>query len=37
MWTDEKYAWDPDDFCGIDEITVGAKRVWRPEVVLYNR
>ena len=36
-WRDETLEWNPDDYCGIEEISVASNRVWKPEIILYNR
>lgn len=36
-WIDEKLKWKPEDYGGIDRITVSAHEIWQPDLVLYNR
>uniref|UniRef100_A0A1I8GWB3 Neur_chan_LBD domain-containing protein n=1 Tax=Macrostomum lignano TaxID=282301 RepID=A0A1I8GWB3_9PLAT len=35
-WTDYHFKWDPADFGNITKINIDPKRVWRPDVLLYN-
>ncbi|XP_071487203.1 neuronal acetylcholine receptor subunit alpha-6-like [Diadema antillarum] len=35
-WTDEKMVWDPDDYDGVDIVTVFQDDVWLPDITLYE-
>lgn len=35
-WTDERYAWNPREYEGIDSLTLPFSKVWAPEVILHN-
>uniref|UniRef100_H2YW76 Neurotransmitter-gated ion-channel ligand-binding domain-containing protein n=1 Tax=Ciona savignyi TaxID=51511 RepID=H2YW76_CIOSA len=35
-WTDAYLTWDPAKFDGIDEIRLPAKKVWKPDILVYN-
>ncbi|PAA48279.1 hypothetical protein BOX15_Mlig020283g3 [Macrostomum lignano] len=35
-WHDYHFMWDPKDFGGITKINIDPKRVWRPDILLYN-
>lgn len=37
MWVDESLKWNPDEFGGVKVIRIPAERVWRPDVILYNK
>ncbi|EDO32053.1 predicted protein, partial [Nematostella vectensis] len=36
-WKDHLLKWNPDDFGGIKSINIAPDRVWKPDVLLYNR
>ena len=36
-WIDEFLTWDPSNYSGVHTINVDRNKVWKPEVVLYNR
>ncbi|XP_014874938.1 neuronal acetylcholine receptor subunit alpha-3 isoform X2 [Poecilia latipinna] len=36
IWNDYKLKWDPKDFGGVEFIRVPSKRIWKPDIVLYN-
>ena len=36
-WTDEFLTWDPSNHSGVHTANVNRNKVWKPEVVLYNR
>ncbi len=35
-WNDERYAWNPDDYDGLESLTLPFSRLWAPEVILHN-
>ncbi|XP_054858468.1 neuronal acetylcholine receptor subunit beta-4 [Eublepharis macularius] len=35
-WTDYRLAWEPSDYEGINKLRIPAKKVWLPDIVLYN-
>ena len=35
-WTDESLQWDASNYSGIDQVMMGYKDVWVPEVILTN-
>nr|CAD7575149.1 unnamed protein product [Timema californicum] len=37
IWTDHHLKWNVSDFAGIKVIRVPYQRVWRPDVILYNK
>ncbi|XP_058484557.1 neuronal acetylcholine receptor subunit alpha-3 [Solea solea] len=36
VWNDYKLRWNPKDFGGVEFIRVPSKRIWKPDIVLYN-
>ncbi|XP_070543862.1 neuronal acetylcholine receptor subunit alpha-10-like [Ptychodera flava] len=36
FWVDERLRWNSSQYDGIDEIHVPSKRVWNPDITLYN-
>ena len=36
LWTDENLKWDPANHSGINEVFMGYKDVWVPEIILTN-
>uniref|UniRef100_A0A671NVC3 Neuronal acetylcholine receptor subunit alpha-3-like n=1 Tax=Sinocyclocheilus anshuiensis TaxID=1608454 RepID=A0A671NVC3_9TELE len=36
IWNDYKLRWDPKDFGGVEFIRVPSKKIWKPDIVLYN-
>ena len=36
-WKDEFMTWDPNHYSGVQTINVDSAKVWKPDVVLYNR
>jgi len=37
LWHDYQLRWDPTDFGGINVIRVVASKVWKPDIVLFNK
>ncbi|KAK2505144.1 hypothetical protein MC885_014380 [Smutsia gigantea] len=37
IWNDYKLRWDPVDYGGIESLRVPADRIWKPDIVLYNK
>ncbi|KAK3098157.1 hypothetical protein FSP39_016756 [Pinctada imbricata] len=35
-WRDVNLVWDPKEFGGVEEIRVPAKKVWKPDILVYN-
>ncbi|XP_061612094.1 5-hydroxytryptamine receptor 3A-like isoform X2 [Phyllopteryx taeniolatus] len=33
-WTDERISWDPDEFCGITEISLPTDMLWIPDIII---
>jgi hypothetical protein len=36
IWNDPRLAWDPEEWDGINEISLDASQLWIPDIVLYN-
>ncbi|KAG7481658.1 neuronal acetylcholine receptor subunit alpha-3-like [Solea senegalensis] len=36
VWNDYKLRWNPKDFGGVEFIRVPSRRIWKPDIVLYN-
>lgn len=34
MWTDEFLVWDPEEFDGINEISLSSDAIWIPDVIV---
>lgn len=37
IWNDYKLRWAPTEFDGIEFIRVPSNKIWRPDIVLYNK
>lgn len=37
IWNDYKLRWIPTEFDGIEFIRVPSNKIWRPDIVLYNK
>uniref|UniRef100_A0A3Q3VY14 Uncharacterized protein n=1 Tax=Mola mola TaxID=94237 RepID=A0A3Q3VY14_MOLML len=37
VWNDYKLRWAPVDYDGIEFIRVPSNKIWRPDIVLYNK
>ncbi|TNN77178.1 Neuronal acetylcholine receptor subunit alpha-3 [Liparis tanakae] len=37
IWNDYKLQWMPVEFDGIEFIRVPSNKIWRPDIVLYNK
>ena len=37
VWNDYKLRWNPKDFGGVEFIRVPSNRIWKPDIVLYNK
>jgi len=35
-WSDERLVWDPNEYGGIQRISLPASMIWTPDIVLYN-
>ncbi|XP_071830741.1 acetylcholine receptor subunit alpha-like [Apostichopus japonicus] len=36
-WTDEYLTWNPDDYDGIEKITLGKDQIWFPDIITFER
>ena len=36
-WMDYQLAWDPSDYGGITVIRILSEKVWKPDIVLFNK
>lgn len=36
-WKDEKLTWDPADYNGLEVMRIPCRKIWLPDIVLYNR
>lgn len=34
IWTDEFLVWDPEEFDGINEISLSSDAIWIPDVIV---
>ena len=37
VWNDTHLTWNASDFGGIDTIALPYDKVWRPDIILYNK
>lgn len=37
IWNDYKLKWNPKDYGGVEFIRVPSSRIWKPDIVLYNK
>jgi len=37
LWQDYQLRWEPSDFGGITVIRIMASKVWKPDIVLFNK
>jgi len=37
LWNDYQLEWDPTDFGGISVIRILSHKVWKPDIVLFNK
>ena len=37
LWQDYQLRWEPSEFGGITVIRVMASKVWKPDIVLFNK
>nr|XP_012331518.1 neuronal acetylcholine receptor subunit alpha-6 isoform X2 [Aotus nancymaae] len=37
IWNDYKLRWDPTEYDGIETLRVPADKIWKPDIVLYNK
>jgi len=37
LWQDYQLKWDPTDYGGINVIRLLALKVWKPDIVLFNK
>ncbi|XP_068162288.1 5-hydroxytryptamine receptor 3A-like [Antennarius striatus] len=36
IWVDERISWDPNQFCGISNITIPKEMIWKPDILIYE-
>ncbi|KAM8729439.1 5-hydroxytryptamine receptor 3A-like [Acanthopagrus schlegelii] len=36
IWKNERISWDPDQFCGITQISVPTDMLWKPDLFIYE-
>ncbi|XP_051274653.1 LOW QUALITY PROTEIN: 5-hydroxytryptamine receptor 3A-like [Dicentrarchus labrax] len=34
MWKNEHIQWEPEDFCGIDEVSIPSEVLWKPDITI---
>lgn len=37
IWNDYKLKWNPSDYDGVEFMRVPAQKIWKPDIVLYNK
>ncbi|XP_011885201.1 PREDICTED: neuronal acetylcholine receptor subunit alpha-3-like [Cercocebus atys] len=37
IWNDYKLKWNPSDYGGTEFMRVPAQKIWKPDIVLYNK
>lgn len=37
IWNDYKLKWKPSDYQGVEFMRVPAEKIWKPDIVLYNK
>jgi len=37
LWNDYQLQWEPADFGGISGIRILSHKVWKPDIVLFNK
>lgn len=37
IWNDYKLKWNPSDYDGTEFMRVPAQKIWKPDIVLYNK
>ena len=37
FWTDENLRWNKSDYNNVESIHVTPDKIWKPDVVLYNK
>ena len=37
LWTDYQLQWNPAEFGSISMVRVGPDKVWKPDIVLFNK
>ncbi|XP_054454298.1 5-hydroxytryptamine receptor 3A-like [Anoplopoma fimbria] len=35
-WNNERISWNPDQFCGITQISVPKELLWKPDLIIYE-
>ncbi|KAM4624589.1 5-hydroxytryptamine receptor 3A-like [Polymixia lowei] len=33
-WTNERISWKPEQFCGINHVTIPSEIVWKPDIII---
>lgn len=36
-WGDEKLIWEPGEYNGLEVMRIPCRKIWLPDIVLYNR
>lgn len=36
-WKDEKLTWDTGEYNGLEMMRIPCRKLWLPDIVLYNR
>lgn len=36
-WGDEKLIWEPVEYNGLEVMRIPCRKIWLPDIVLYNR
>jgi len=37
VWTDHRLKWNASEFAGIKVVHLSNNRIWRPDIILYNK
>lgn len=37
IWNDYKLKWNPLDYGGVEFMRVPTEKIWKPDIVLYNK
>jgi len=37
LWNDYQLSWEPTEFGGINVIRIMPEKVWKPDIVLFNK
>ena len=36
-WNDFKLAWKPEDYNGVETLSIPSQQIWLPDIVLFNK